>query len=320
MNNNKTTPANTQHKSKIGGQAVIEGIMMRGIDKASLAVRNSSGEIALETWSINGGNKFMQFIRKTPILRGVVNFVISLIDGYKCLMKSVEMAGLDDDVEAQSKFEKWLEKTFGDNLVKAVSVVASVLGAVVAILLFMFVPTMIVSLIGNIFDLGGYKTIVEGVIKILVFIGYLVLVSKMKEIQRVFQYHGAEHKTIFCYEAGLDLTVENVKKQSRFHPRCGTSFLIIVLVLSIIMFSVISWESVVIRVLLKIAMLPLVTGLSYELIKVAGKYDNLFTRIISYPGLLLQRLTTNEPDDSQMEVAIAALKPVIPEDKAADQW
>lgn len=319
MSKNNSNPMQS-HKSKIGGQAVIEGIMMRGIDKASLAVRSSDGEIKLKTWGINGGSKALQFIRKAPILRGIVNFVISMIDGYKCLMQSVEMAGLDDDVEAQSKFEKWIEKKFGDNLVKVISVLASVIGAAVAIVLFMFVPTFLVSLVNNFFDLGSYKTIIEGVIKILIFVGYLLLVSRMKEIQRVFQYHGAEHKTIFCYEAGLDLTVENVKKQSRFHPRCGTSFLIIVLVLSIIMFSVISWENVVIRVLLKIAMLPVVTGIAYEIIKIAGKYDNIFTRIISFPGIMLQRLTTNEPDDSQMEVAISALTAVLPKNKEDDQW
>ncbi len=317
--NNKDNNCTT-HKTKIGGQAVIEGIMMRGIDKASLAVRSSKGDIKLESWDINGGGKLLQVIRKTPILRGLVNFIITMIDGYKCLMRSVELSGLDETEEATTKFERWLQDKFGDNLVKAVSVFASILGAAVAILLFMFVPTIIVSLINSLVDLGGYKTLIEGVIKIAVFVGYLLLVSRMKEIQRVFQYHGAEHKTIFCYEAGLPLTVENVKKQSRFHPRCGTSFLIIVLVLSIILFSVVTWDSIVIRVLLKLAMLPLVTGIAYEIIKLAGRYDNTFTRIISYPGVLLQHITTSEPDEQQIEVAIQALNAVIPEDKEADRW
>ena len=168
--------------------------------------------------------------------------------------------------------------------------------------------------------LGGWKTVIEGIIKIIIFILYLWGVSRLKDIRRTFEYHGAEHKSIACYEAGEELTVENIKKYRRFHPRCGTSFLLIVLVISILVFSVVTWNSMLIRILLKIALLPVVVGISYEIIRIAGRYDNIVTRIISAPGLWLQRLTTREPDASQIEVAIAALKEVLPEDRDVDRW
>ena len=193
------------------------------------------------------------------------------------------------------------------------------LGFGVAILLFTFLPAFLGGLLKGVLPRWGLS-LFEGLLKIALFIGYLALVSLMPDMKRMFQYHGAEHKTIFCYEAGLELAVENVRKQRRFHPRCGTSFLIIALVLSILVFSVVTWSSPLIRTLLKLALTPLVVGIAYELIKLAGRYDNLFTRIISFPGLQLQHLTTREPDDSMIEAAIASMKPVVPETKGEDQW
>lgn len=307
----------TIHKSKIGGQALIEGVMMRGLDKVAMAVRVPSGEIDLEEWEL----KKAPAISKIPFLRGMYNIVDSLMTGYKCLSKSAEKSGIDEDEDYEpSKFEKWLEKKLGDKLMGVVTIVGTALGAILAIGLFMFVPTLLVKLLDSVFPLYGFKAIIEGVIKIVVFIAYLALVSKMKMIKRVFEYHGAEHKTIFCYENELPLTVENVKKQIRFHPRCGTSFLFIVLILGILIFSVVTWNSILIRTLLKVALLPVVVGISYELIKIAGRYDNVFTRIISFPGIKLQHLTTKEPDDSQIEVAIAAMSAVIPENREDDKW
>lgn len=304
-------------KSKIGGQALIEGVMMRGLDKASMAVRLPNGEVDLELMPI----KKPSIWSKIPIIRGVINLVSSLILGYKCLSKSAEKS--DDgsmNEEELSKFERFLVRKFGDKLMSVITIVGSVLGVIMAIGLFLFIPSLAVQGIDMLIPLGGFKTLVEGVMKIIIFVIYLALVAKMDTIERVYQYHGAEHKSIFCYEKGLPLTVENVKQQSRFHPRCGTSFLIIVLILGILVFSVVTWQSAWLRSLIKLALMPVVVGFSYELIKLAGRYDNWFTRIISFPGIRLQRLTTREPDDSQIEVAIAALAAVIPEDREQDKW
>lgn len=307
----------TKHKSKIGGQALIEGVMMRGINKGAMAVRLPDGEIDVEEWELKKPSVWT----KVPIIRGIINLVTSLLSGFKCLTKSAEKSGIDDEEGYEpSKFEKWLDEKLGDKLMGIVTVVGTVLGVILAMVLFMFIPTLLVKLLDGVLPLGGFKGIVEGIIKITVFVAYLALVSRMKMIARVFEYHGAEHKTIFCYENELPLTVENVRIQSRFHPRCGTSFLIIVLILSILIFSVVTWSSVLIRTVLKIALLPLVIGIAYELIKLAGRYDNPITRIISFPGIKLQHLTTREPDDSQIEVAIAAMTPVIPDNREADKW
>lgn len=198
--------------------------------------------------------------------------------------------------------------------------ISMVLGLALCILLFILVPALIVKGIDLLIPLGVFKSILEGIIKMAIFIGYLAAVSRMKEMKRVFCYHGAEHKSIFCYENGLPLTVENVRKQKRFHPRCGTSFMILILIISIVVSSVVTWDSMLIRMLLKILMLPLIMGVGYELIKLAGRYDNIVTRIISWPGMCMQHLTTAEPDDSQIEVAIASLVPVLPKNREEDQW
>lgn len=311
----------SKHKSKIGGQALIEGVMMRGLDKISMAVRLPDGEIDVEMWDAVS-LKDKKWYVKIPFVRGIFNFIESMILGYKCLMKSAKKSGLDaleEDYEP-SKFEAFLLKTFGDKLLPVVMTISSIIGVAISIFLFMYLPTVTAISVGKAANIGFLRNIIEGLIKITLFVIYLYFVSKLKDIQRVFQYHGAEHKTIACYESGDELTVENAKKHSRFHPRCGTSFILIVLVLSILIFSVVSWSNPLLRTVLKLLMLPVVVGFAYEIIKISGRYDNFLTRAISYPGLLLQRLTTKEPDDSQIEIAIAALKPVIPDDKTDDQW
>ena len=307
------------HKSKIGGQALIEGIMMRGIDSASMAVRMPNGEIDIEKWPIKNG-KNAPWYRKVPFVRGSVNMVTSLVEGYKCLSKSAEKSSLADDDEEMTPFEEKLTKLLGDKLFGVLMVIAVIFGLLIVVGLFVAFPTLIASWIGKIANIGPFKSLIEGLIKIVLFIAYLWLVGLMKDIARTYEYHGAEHKTIACYEAGEELNVENVRKNSRFHPRCGTSFILIVLVVGILVFSVVTWENFLIRMGLRIATLPIVIGIAYEIIRIAGKYDNIATRIISAPGMALQRLTTREPDDSQIEVAIAALTAVIPKDKSEDEW
>ncbi len=303
-------------KTSIGGQALIEGVMMKGVKHSCMAVRTPSGEIDVETWD-NPGPKWY---KKIPIIRGVINFVVMLIDGYRTLMKSAEKAGFDD-VESESKFDQWLTRVFGEKLMGVISVVALILGVALALLLFIIVPAFLTKLLQPYISSRIALSAIEGVVKIAIFVIYLALVSRMEDIHRVFEYHGAEHKTIFCYEHGNDLTVENVLKEKRFHPRCGTSFLLIVLILSILVSSVVTWDSLVLRVVLKIACLPLVVGIAYEIIKFAGRHDNILTRIISAPGLWLQRLTTAEPDASQVEVALASFLPVLPKDESEDdRW
>ncbi|MDL2214381.1 DUF1385 domain-containing protein [Clostridia bacterium OttesenSCG-928-O13] len=310
----------TNVKTSVGGQAVMEGIMMRGPDKWCLAVRDPQGEVVTEVHDTQ-----KRPWAKWPLVRGVINFVESLSMGYKTLMRSAELSMGEDFVEEEpSKFDLWVERHFGDKGTKVVMGLAAALGVVLALGLFMFLPTALVSLLNAVVPLGWAKPVLEGLIKIAIFIGYLALVSQMKEIRRVFSYHGAEHKTIFCYEAGDELTVENIRGHSRFHPRCGTSFLFIVIILSILLNSVLPWPAgaggAFLRVGLKLLMLPLVMALSYELIRLAGRYDNPVTRAISAPGMWMQRLTTKEPDDSMIEVAIAAVTPVLPERPEEAKW
>ncbi|MEG0115635.1 MAG: DUF1385 domain-containing protein [Hydrogenoanaerobacterium sp.] len=303
-------------RTSIGGQAIIEGVMMRGPLVSAMSTRMPDGTIDTETWE---NKKTQAWYKKTPFIRGIFNLIDSLSMGYKCLMKSAEKSGMDLD-EEPTKFEKWLVEKFGNGMMKVISAFALVAGALLAMLLFMVIPTYAVKFLDMLVPLGGFKTVLEGIIKIIVFVGYLALVAKMPEIHRVFEYHGAEHKTIACYEGGEELTPENVRKYRRFHPRCGTSFILIVLVISIIVFSFVPWASGVLRIIIKFLLLPVVVGIAYEIIKFAGRHDNFFTKIISAPGLWLQRLTTAEPDDSQIETAIASMLPVIPAEKGIDKW
>lgn len=292
-------------KSKIGGQALIEGIMMKSPQKTAIAVRKPNGEI-----DVNVHDNKPQKYKKIPIVRGIIGFFDSMKEGYKSLMHSANIAMID---EKPSRFEIWLEKRFGKKSTDIITYIAGVMGAGLALVLFMVLPTMITGLISRFIPLGGAKAVVEGALKLIIFIVYLWLVSKQEDIKRVFQYHGAEHKTISCYEAGDELTVENVKKHTRFHPRCGTSFIFIVLVISIIIFSFVPWGSTIKRVLMKLIMLPLVVGVSYEVLQFTGRKENFCTKFLAAPGLWFQRLTTNEPSEDMIEVAIAATKAVLPE-------
>ncbi len=309
--------AENKKKTSIGGQALIEGIMMRGPILSSMATRMPDGSIDVETWNTYKDKK-IHWTRKAPFIRGIFNMVDSMVVGYGCLMKSAEKAGVED--EEPSKFDRWLEQKLGDNMMKVLGTVAVVLGVGLAAVLFVLIPTGLSSLFKPVIGTGIGLSLIEGLIKVIILVGYMWLCSRMAEIHRVFEYHGAEHKSIACYEAGLPLTVENVRPQRRFHPRCGTSFLFLVVFISIIVGSFISWENALLRMLIKLLLIPVVVGISYELIKLAGRSDGLFTRIISAPGLWLQHITTCEPDDGQIECAIAALTAVIPEDENADRW
>lgn len=297
-------------KTSIGGQAVIEGVMMRGPKLTALSVRMPDQSISTETWDTPNSNKWY---KKTPFIRGVFNFVESLTDGYKSLMKAAEKAGLDDEEEEPSKFEQKLRQLLGDKFMPFLQGCILLFSLAMALFFFAFLPTTLVGFFKDYINHPLALSALEGLTKIAILILYLALISNMSDIKRVFMYHGAEHKTIFCYEHGEELTVENVRKYTRFHPRCGTSFLVIVLLLSILVSSMVSWDNLWMRVGLKVLCLPIIMSLSYECIKFAGRHDNLFTHILSAPGLWTQRLTTREPDDSMIEVAIASMKKVIPE-------
>lgn len=297
-------------KTSIGGQAVIEGVMMRGPKLTALSVRMPDQSISTETWDTPNSNKWY---KKTPFIRGVFNFVESMTDGYKSLMKAAEKAGLDEEAEEPSKFEQKLRQLLGDKFMPFLQGCILLFSLAMALFFFAFLPTTLVGFFRDYISHPLALSALEGLTKIAILILYLALISNMSDIKRVFMYHGAEHKTIFCYEHGEELTVENVRKYTRFHPRCGTSFLVIVLLLSILVSSMVSWDNLWMRVVLKVLCLPIIMSLSYECIKFAGRHDNLFTRILSAPGLWTQRLTTREPDDSMIEVAIASMKKVIPE-------
>ena len=313
------------HRTTIGGQALIEGILMRGVDKAAIAVRMPSGEIDVEiqqTSSVKDKYKFL----KLPLIRGVVNFIEMIIFGYKSLMISAEKSGFDDVAsENPSKFEIWLEKHTKGSIGNMIVWISGILGAAIAVGLFLVLPAFLAKFIAKefptIFKYSFEKSLVEGIIRIIIFVSYLALVAQLKDIQRVYEYHGAEHKSIHSYEAGEELTVENIRKNSRLHPRCGTSFLLIVMVIGIIVFSFAPWTSLLMRVVFKILLLPVVVGIAYEIIRLMGRYDNVpIVRILSQPGLWLQALTTKDPHDDQIEVAIKALEAVIPDNKELDKW
>lgn len=319
MSNNKDNKC--CHMTSIGGQAVIEGVMMRGPKKIATAVRKSSGEIIIDEKEVSSFVARFK-LNKIPIVRGVFSFIESMITGVKCLMFSADQVDLEDgDTSMEpSRFEKWLDDKLGDK-VKDIAIYASVVIALCfSVGLFMILPTFIAGLFGNFVTNRICLNLIEGAIKIFIFLTYLWAVSHMSDIRRVFEYHGAEHKTIAAYEAGEELTVENAKKYTRLHPRCGTSFLLIVMVISILMFSVLEWSNVWVRIGYRLLLLPVVAGLSYEIIKFAGKHPSGIVGWMTKPGLWLQKLTTNEPDESQLEVAIAAMKAVIPEDKEEDKW
>lgn len=296
-------------KSKIGGQALIEGIMMLGPNKGAMACRLPDGSIDLETWEENNG-KNAPWYKKTPLVRGCVNFVESMIRGYKYMMKSAEKQLTEEEKAEEEK----------SGIFDIVMYIGMFLGIIMAMGLFMFLPKWIVGLFSGIAEKRIIRSVLEGIVKIVIFVGYMALVSLMKDIRRQYEYHGAEHKTIACHEAELPLTVENVRKQSRFHKRCGTSFIFIVLIIGILVMCLVPFTVTWQRIVASLVLLPLIVGISYECIRLAGNHDNLFTRILSAPGLAMQRITTREPDDSMIEIAITALKECIPEDKSEDKW
>ena len=298
-------------KSKIGGQALIEGIMMLGVHKGAMACRLPDGTIDVETWDEKNG-KDAPFYKKMPFVRGSFNFVGSMVKGYKYLMKSADKQIPEEEKKEQTKAENALVDIF--------MVIGTVLGVAVALGIFMFLPKILIGLITPVKEMRILRSFLEGIVKIILFVAYMALTGLMKDIRRTYEYHGAEHKTIACHEARLPLTVENVKKQTRFHKRCGTSFIFIVLIVSILVMCLIPFTVTWQRILAGLALLPVVVGISYEFIRLAGNHDNAFTRILSAPGLALQRITTREPDDKQIEVAIAALTPCIPENLEEDVW
>ena len=319
---------NTKHKTSIGGQALIEGIMMRGPKGSAMSVRLPDGTIDTEVEEyVPIGRKHK--ILRLPIIRGVVGFAESMITGYKYLMKSADKALTEEEKEEDmSKLDKWLSEHLSEKMTSIVTSVASILGVVIAVFIFLYIPIEAVDLLDKYVltavDISKYHSLLEGILRIIIFILYMVAVSRMSMIRRVFMYHGAEHKTIFCYENGLELTVENVKKMSRLHPRCGTAFMFVMLFLSMIIsfslvlvFPALASINKVLWMIIKVAILPIIMGIGYEFIKFAGKHDNFIVNILSYPGLLMQKITTVEPTDDIIEVAIESMKAVItdnPED------
>ncbi len=321
---------NVKHKTSIGGQALIEGIMMRGPKGTAMSVRMPDGTIETEMEDfVPIKNKYK--ILGLPIIRGVVGFVESLLSGYKYLMKSADKALTEEEKEEEmSKLDKWLTEHMGEKMTAVLGAVSAVLGVLLAFFVFMYLPTRCVDFIDDALlksvDISKFHPLLEGVLRIIIFILYMIVVSRMDTIKRVFMYHGAEHKTIFCYEHGLELTVENVRKMSRFHPRCGTAFMFVMIIISMFLsFSLVSifpeLQNInrVLWMIIKLAILPLVMGFGYEFIKYAGKHDNFLVKFLSYPGLLMQRITTVEPTDDIIEVAIESIKAVITDNPEDDK-
>ena len=311
MKKTTKTPANCR-LNQVGGQAVIEGVMMKHKDKCALAIRMPDNSIRIKKYGMNSVRKKHKILN-IPILRGVINFVEMLMLSMKTLNFSTEALDLDEMEE--SKFEKWLSRKFGKKLMDVLMVFAMIIGVVMALFLFFFLPSFLTKTIdwlaGDV--LGGWKTVIEGIMKIIIFILYLYLTSLMGDIKRTYQYHGAEHKTVFAYEAGVELTPENVRRFKRYHPRCGTSFIFVMLLLSIIIGAALPWSNAILRTTLKILIMPLSVGLGFEFIMFAGKHSNNFiVKILAAPGLWMQRITTREPDDSMLEIAICALKSAMP--------
>lgn len=321
-------------KTMIGGQALIEGIMMMGPEKCAVVVRAKDG-IHTKVEPRKPVKKFS--VKKIPFVRGIFNFCASMKTGVSALMYSADFFVDEDEesTEKQSKFDAWLERKLSSEKAQSVLITLAVaLGIALSVGLFIVLPSLIGSFINRwITDNELIRNLLEGLVRIVIFLGYMFLVSRMKDMKRVFSYHGAEHKTIRCYEAKLPLTVENVRKQTRLHPRCGTSFLFVVIIISILVFSIASillrpvtpvFDSgilnALVRVALKLLLLPIVVGISYEFNRIVGRYDNWLTHALSAPGMWLQYLTTNEPDDSMIEVGIEALELVLPEQEGSDKW
>ena len=333
MANKDNQPSCEKFKTMIGGQALIEGIMMRGPKKDAIVVRGRDGlTVEVSDRKLNPEKSFKNW----PFFRGMFNFFDSQVTGVKALMRSADLAP-EEYAEEPSKLDKWLEERLGnEQFQKAIIGIAVAMGLGLSIVLFFLLPMVVSSFFDKWIDSTLVLNLFEGIVRMCIFMAYMLLVSRMEEMKRVFSYHGAEHKTIRCYEAGLPLTVENVRKMTRLHPRCGTSFLLIVMVISILVFSVASSVllaavpaleamrgSFLYRLLMitfKLLLLPVVVGITYEINRWVGRHDNGLTRILSAPGLWMQNFTTNEPDDSMIEVGIAAVQAVLPEQEGEDRW
>ncbi|MBQ8834687.1 MAG: DUF1385 domain-containing protein [Oscillospiraceae bacterium] len=333
MANKETQPCCEKFKTMIGGQALIEGIMMRGPKKDAVVVRGKDGlTIEVSDRKLNPPKSFKNW----PFFRGVFGFLDSQVTGVKALMRSADLAP-EEMQEEPSKLDKWLEEKLGnEKFQQAIIGVAVAMGLGLSILLFFLLPMVVSSFFDNWIPNTLVLNLFEGLVRMVIFLAYMLLISRMGEMKRVFAYHGAEHKTIRCYEAGLPLTVENVRKQTRLHPRCGTSFLLVVMVISILVFSVASsallavfpaLEAIrgsfgyrLIMIAFKLLLLPVVVGITYEINRWVGRHDNWLTKLLSAPGMWMQNFTTNEPDDSMIEVGIAAVQAVLPEEEGADRW
>jgi len=293
--------------SMVGGQAVIEGVMMKSKDNMAIAVRLPDGSITLHKEKVFSVTENYPIL-KLPFLRGVIVLFESLILGIRALTFSAQFY---EEEASESSFDRFLKRIFGDKLDNILIYFSLFMALLLAVLLFFILPTFVTSFAKSISKNAVFLNFVEGVIRIAIFFLYVLLISKLEDIERVFQYHGAEHKTIHCYEKGEELTVENCKKYSTLHPRCGTSFILIVMVLSILLFSLFKWPDLYVRIVTRVLLLPVIAGVSYELLRWCGRSENIFTKVISAPGLFLQKLTTREPDDMQLEVAICSLKGVL---------
>lgn len=300
----------------VGGQALMEGIMMRGPKGTAVSLRLPDGTIETEMKDFVSVRKKFKFFN-LPIIRGVVSFIESMIFGYKLIMESAEKTSLDLEEESESKLDKWITEHFGPKMMAVIGGISAVLGIGLAFVLFMWLPSFVFDLINDKLASGSIsalRAVFEGVIRVIIFVVYMYLVSKMKEIHRVYMYHGAEHKTIFCFEHGNELTVENIKKELRYHPRCGTAFIFVTILLSILISSVVSvvfpalTANRAVWIAVKLLIMPVIMGIGFEFIQLAGKYPNKLTKLLSAPGLLMQRITTAEPDDAIIEVAIEAMK------------
>lgn len=314
----KKDSSSVKFKTSIGGQALIEGIMMLGPEKRAIVCRGS-GEMVEKVEKVTP-LKAKSPVLGLPLIRGVAAFISSMVNGVKALSFSADQLP-EDMQEEPDKIDLWIEKHFSNETAQKLIIgVAVILGIALSLFLFLFLPTFIVGLFPAVKADFYWRTLLEGILKLVIFFVYLILCSKMKDMKRLFAYHGAEHKTIFCYEKGLPLTVENVRPQPRLHPRCGTSFIFVVIIISIIAGSFIHVSDTLLRMGLKFLMLPLIVGLSYELNRWVGRHDNICSAILSWPGKQFQRITTNEPDDEMIECAIRALELVIPEEKGSDAW
>lgn len=294
--------------TSIGGQALIEGVMMKGKGKIAIAVRKPDGDIIIKEEKPLGIEKTKWV--KIPLLRGVVALIASMIVGVRALTYSAEFY-MTEEEQQESRFETFLRKVFGKRTDDVLMGFSIVFAFVFAMLLFGVLPTLVVSLLKKVIENTVLLSAIEGLMKIAVFMLYISVIGRMKDVKRVFEYHGAEHKTIHCFESGMDVTVENARKFTTLHPRCGTSFIFFVLAISIVLFTFLSWDSLLMRVLMKLLLFPVVAGISYEFIKIAGKSTNKLIHILSLPGLWMQKLTTREPDDAQLEVAIEAFLNVL---------